>query len=124
MMKFVLSLASLVFILFVSKIFASEICFSTEEAKKVLIELKESKVCKEIVTEEEKIIENLKKQNELLRKQNDLLKEIVEIERNKTELYRVAYEEEKKKSGLSFFKKIEYFSLGVLGGILIGVFGL
>ncbi len=106
-------------LIFVRSGFA-DICFSDEDARRLLRELKECKINKEILIEQERVIENLKKQVELYREEVKLLKEIVELEKSKSEVYKVAYEEEKKRRSLSLFEKGKMIGFGILIGLVGG----
>ncbi len=108
-------------LIFVRSGFA-DICFSDEDARRLLRELKECRINKEILIEQERVIENLKKQVELYREEVKLLKEIVELEKSKSEVYKVAYEEEKKKRSLSLFEKGKMIGFGILIGLVGGFF--
>lgn len=126
-MRFVLRLGSLVIILFVVSLvglfpvlsLGGEVCFSGIEAKRILKELEEGRYNVELIREQEKLIENLKKQNELLKQEVQLLREQNELLKQRSDLLRVAYEEERKKKSFSFFERGKWFGLGFSLGVLI-----
>jgi len=70
------------------------------------------------------LIENLKKQNEILREQNQLLKEQIELYKNQKQLYETALKDCEKKKHVGLFEKGKYLGIGILIGILFGVFNL
>lgn len=128
MMRFVLSLGNLVIILFVVSFvlfpvwgWSGEVCFTSVEAKRILKELEEGRYSVELVREQERLIENLKKQNELLRQEIQLLREQNELLRQRGDLLKVAYEEERKRRGFSFFEKGKWFGVGLISGMLMGI---
>ncbi len=100
----------------------ADICFSEDDARRLLRELKECKINEEILKEQEKAIENLKRQVELYKEEIKLLKEIIELEKSKSEIYKVAYEEEKKRRNLNLFEKGKMIGYGILIGLVSGVF--
>jgi hypothetical protein len=110
-------------LLLIKPIYA-DICFSEEDARRLLKELKECKINEEILKEQEKAIENLKRQVELYKEEVKLLKEIIELEKSKSEIYKVAYEEEKKRKSLSLFEKGKMIGFGILVGLVSGFFVL
>lgn len=119
-MKWLLS-SYLISLLLVGNIYAHEVCFSVEDAKRLVVELEQKRILQQEVKEYEELVKNLKKQNELLQEQNKLLKEQIEIVKNQTELYKTAYEEEKKKKNLSFLEKGKWFGIGILAGLVLGI---
>ncbi|MEM4740408.1 MAG: hypothetical protein QXS63_04955, partial [Zestosphaera sp.] len=96
-------------LLFTTQVYAENICFSVEDAKKLLVEVSEGRINKEILNTQEEIIANLKQQNKLLEENIRLLQEQVKLLRGQVEVLKVAYEEERKKSSLSFFEKGKMF---------------
>ena len=105
-----------------SQAYAVDVCFPEEQAKQVIVELKQKRVLEQEVQEYERLIENLKKQNEILKEQNQLLKEQIELHKNQKQLYDTALKECEKKQKLSWIEKGKYFGIGILLGLLIGVF--
>lgn len=106
-------------LLFTTQVYAENICFSVEDAKKLLVEVSEGRINKEILNTQEEIIANLKQQNKLLEENIRLLQEQVKLLRGQVEVLKVAYEEERKKSSLSFFEKGKMFGAGILTGALL-----
>lgn len=106
-------------LLFATQVYAENICFSVEDAKKLLVEVSEGRINKEILNTQEEIIANLKQQNKLLEENIRLLQEQVKLLRGQVEVLKVAYEEERKKSSLSFFEKGKMFGAGILTGALL-----
>jgi len=116
-------LGSLLVCLFLaSQAYAVDVCLPEEQAKQVVVELKQKRVLEQEVKEYEALIENLKKQNEILKEQNQLLKEQIEIFKNQRQLYDTALKECEKKQMLTWIEKGKYLGIGILLGILIGVF--
>lgn len=116
-------LSSLLVCLFLaSQVYAVDICFPEEQAKQVVVELKQKRVLEQEVQEYAGLVENLKKQNEILKEQNQLLKEQVELYKNQKQLYDTALKECEKKQKLSWIENGKYLGIGILFGILIGVF--
>lgn len=124
-MRYVMSFRSLAILLFAISVclprisFAGQVCFSEEDAKKILIEVKENRANQEIINEQEKLITNLKEQNRILREQVELLRESLAIQKNQTELYKVSYEAERKKNYMSIFEKGKWLGIGIITGILL-----
>jgi len=115
-------LSSLLVCLFLaSQAYAVDICIPEEQAKQVIVELKQKRVLEQEVQEYEGLIENLKKQNEILKEQNQLLKEQIELYKNQRQLYDTALKECEKKSKVGLIEKGKYLGIGVLLGILIWV---
>jgi len=106
-------------LLFTTQVYAENICFSVEDAKKLLVEVSEGRINKEILNTQEEVIANLKQQNKLLEENIRLLQEQVKLLRGQVEVLKVAYEEERKKSSLSFFEKGKMFGAGILTGALL-----
>jgi len=96
--------------------------FLEEQAKRIVVELKQKRILEQEVQEYEALVENLKKQNEVLREQNRLLKEQIELYKNQRQLYETALKECERKQRVSLFEKGKWFGLGILVGILFGVF--
>lgn len=119
-----ISLALVFIVLCFGPLYSADICFSDEQARKLLIEVEKKRVYEKEVAEYEELVENLKKQNDLLRAQVELLKEQVQIVKNQSELYKTAYEEEKRRANLSLFEKGKWFGAGVLAGAVLVFFGL
>jgi len=115
-------LSSLLVCLFLaSQAYAVDICIPEEQAKQVVVELKQKRVLEQEVQEYEGLIENLKKQNEILKEQNQLLKEQIELYKNQRQLYDTALKECEKKSKVGLIEKGKYLGIGILLGILIWV---
>lgn len=108
-------------LLFVSHAYAETVCFSVEDAKKLLIEVSEGRANKEILNTQEEVITNLKQQNKLLEENVKLLQEQVKLLKGQVEIVKVAYEEERKKASLSLFEKGKLFGIGVMVGALLMV---
>jgi len=116
-------LSSLFICLFlVSQVYAVDICFSEEQARQIVIELKQKRILEQEVREYEALVENLKKQNEMLKEQNKLLKEQIELYKNQRQLYETALKECERKQKVGLFEKGKWFGFGILVGILFGVF--
>lgn len=103
---------------------AEEYCFDKEQASRIVIELEQKRLLENEIREYEGLVANLKKQNELLQKQNELLQEELKILKNQVELYKIAYEEEKKKSNVTLFEKGKWLGIGIIIGIILKVWGL
>ncbi len=111
------------FWLFASNVYA-DVCFSDEDARRLLREIKECHINEEIIKEQERAISNLKSQVELYKEEVRLLREIIELERGKANIYKVAYEDERKKANLSLFEKGKFIGYGILIGIIGGLLWL
>ena len=112
-------LSSLMICLFLaSQVYASDICFSEEQAKQIVVELKQKRVLEQEVQEYEALIENLKKQNEILKEQNQLLKEQIELYKNQRQLYDTALKECEKKQKIGLFEKGKWFMYGAVSGLI------
>jgi formamidopyrimidine-DNA glycosylase len=109
-------------LLMIGNVYAYEVCFSEEQAKQIVVELKQKRVLEQEVQEYEALIENLKKQNEILKEQNQLLKEQIELYKNQKQLYDTALKECERKSKIGLIEKGKYLGIGILFGILVGVF--
>jgi predicted tellurium resistance membrane protein TerC len=120
-MKFV-SCFLIIWLVSISSVYAVDICFSEEQAKQVIVELKQKRILEQEVQEYEELIENLKKQNEILKEQNQLLKEQIELYKNQRQLYETALKECEKKQRIGLFEKGKWFGFGILIGILLGIF--
>jgi len=107
---------------FASQVYGAEVCFSEEQAKSIVVELKQKRILEQEVQEYEALVENLKKQNEILREQNQLLKEQIELYKNQRQLYETALKDCEKKKHVGLIEKGKYLGIGILIGILIGVF--
>jgi predicted RNase H-like nuclease (RuvC/YqgF family) len=113
-------LSSLIIYLFlVTHVYAVDICLPEEQAKQVIVELKQKRVLEQEIKEYEALIENLKKQNELLQEQNRLLKEQIEIYKNQVSLYQTALKECEKQKGCGFFEKVKITSFGAILGAIV-----
>jgi len=116
-------LSSLLVCLFLaSQAYAVDICIPEEQAKQVIVELKQKKVLEQEVQEYEGLIENLKKQNEILKEQNQLLKEQIELYKNQRQLYDTALKECEKKQRVSLFEKGKWFVYGAVSGLIFLMF--
>jgi len=112
-------LSSLVICLFLAtQVYAVDICLPEEQAKQIVVELKQKRVLEQEVQEYEKLIENLKKQNEILKEQNQLLKEQIELYKNQKQLYDTALKECEKKQKVSLFEKGKWFIYGAVSGLI------
>ena len=120
MMRLLVSL--LVCLFLASQAYAVDVCLPEEQAKQVVIELKQKKILEQEVQEYAELVENLKKQNEILKEQNKLLKEQIELYKNQKQLYDTALRECERKSKIGLIEKGKYLGIGILFGILIGVF--
>jgi len=96
----------------VSQVYAVDICVPEEQAKSIVVELKQKRVLEQEVQEYEALVENLKKQNEILKEQNQLLKEQIELYKNQKQLYDTALKECEKKQHIGFFEKVKSFLMG------------
>lgn len=122
-----MSLRSLVTILFVvsfltSFVWAGEVCFTYEEGKRILREITEKRVYEDMTLLQEQTIENLKRQVELLKQENKLYQEQVILLKQRSELLKTVYEEERKRANLSVFEKGKLFGLGMMAGALLMFF--
>jgi predicted RNase H-like nuclease (RuvC/YqgF family) len=102
----------------ISNVYAVDICFSEEQAKRILVELKQKRVLEQEVQEYEKLVENLKKQNEILKEQIQLLKEQIELYKNQRQLYETALKECEKKQKMGLFEKGKWFVQGAIIGLI------
>ena len=102
-----------------TNVYAYEVCFTEEQAKQIVVELKQKRILEQEIREYEALVENLKKQNEILKEQNQLLREQIELYKNQKQLYEMALKECEKKSKVSLIEKGKYLGLGILLGILI-----
>ena len=113
---------------FVSQVYASDICFSEEQAKSIVVELKQKRILEEEVKEQEGLIENLKKQVELLRQENQLLKEQVQLVKEQRDIYKVVVDEKDKEirkvKVIGFFERIKSFLMGAGVGAVVTLFVL
>lgn len=114
-------LLTILLIIFPLKLYSQDICFSKEDASKIIVELEQKVILEEEIKQYENLIQNLKKQNELLQEQNKLLRERIDLYKNQAELYKQAYIEEKNKKNLTFFNKLKYIGQGIITGALIGL---
>ena len=112
-------LGSLLVCLFLaSQAYAVDVCLPEEQAKQVVIELKQKRVLEQEVQEYEALIENLKKQNEILKEQNQLLKEQIELYKNQKQLYDTALKECEKRQKVGLFEKGKWFIYGAVSGLI------
>jgi predicted tellurium resistance membrane protein TerC len=121
MLKIVIRFVScflIVWLVSIPNVYAVEICFSEEQAKQIVVELKQKRVLEQEVQEYEKLVENLKKQNEILKEQNQLLREQIELYKNQRLLYETALKECEKKQGVGLFEKGKWFMYGVISGLM------
>jgi predicted RNase H-like nuclease (RuvC/YqgF family) len=102
-----------------SQAYAVDICVPEEQAKSIVVELKQKRVLEQEVQEYEKLIENLKKQNEILMEQNRLLKEQIEIYKNQKQLYDTELKDCEKKQHIGFFEKVKTFLMGAGTGAVV-----
>jgi|GEM_PF-1974217 len=116
-------LSSLVILVFLVSHAYADICLPEEQAKQIIVELKQKRILEEQTEEQEILIENLKKQNELLKQQIELLKEQNQILQNQRDLYKTFAEEkeaELRRQKISgFLGKITSFTLGTIVGSVI-----
>jgi len=105
-----------------SQAYAVDICIPEEQAKQVVVELKQKRVLEQEVQEYEGLIENLKKQNEILKEQNQLLKEQIELYKNQKQLYDTALKECEKKQHIGLFEKGKWFVYGAVSGLIFLMF--
>jgi predicted transcriptional regulator len=101
-----------------SQAYAVDVCLPEEQAKQVVVELKQKRVLEQEVQEYERLIENLKKQNEILKEQNQLLREQMELYKNQKQLYDTALKECEKKQRVSLFEKGKWFVYGAVSGLM------
>ncbi len=117
-------LGSLFICLFlVSQVYASDICIPIEQAKSIVVELKQKRILEQEVQEYEGLIENLKKQVELLRLENQLLKEQVQLVKEQRDIYKVMVDEKDKEirkvKVVGFFERVKSFLMGAgVGGVV------
>jgi TolA-binding protein len=102
--------------------YSAEVCFSKEDAKRIVVELEQKRILEQEVKEQEGLIENLKKQVDLLRQENQLLKEQVQLLKEQRDIYKVLAEEKDKEirrqRAVGFFDKVKSFLMGVgVGGL-------
>ena len=116
-MKF-LSCFLILWLVLASQSYAVDICFSEEQAKQIVVELKQKRILEQEVREYEKLVENLKKQNEILKEQNQLLKEQIELYKNQKQLYDTALKECEKKQKIGLFEKGKWFMYGAVSGLI------
>jgi hypothetical protein len=109
----------LVGLFLVTNVYAYEVCFTEEQAKQIVVELKQKRILEQEIKEYEALVENLKKQNEILKEQNQLLREQIELYKNQKQLYETALKECERKSKVSLIEKGKYLGFGILLGILI-----
>jgi predicted tellurium resistance membrane protein TerC len=112
----------IIWLVSISSVYAIEVCFSEEQAKRIVVELRQKRVLEQEIKEYEALVENLKKQVELLKEQNQLLREQIELYKNQKQLYEVAMKECEKKQRVGLIEKGKWFGFGILIGILFGVF--
>jgi len=105
-------------LLVMGNVYAYEVCFSEEQAKQIIVELKQKRVLEQEVQEYEALIENLKKQNEILKEQNRLLKEQIELYKNQKQLYDTALKECEKRQKVGLFEKGKWFIYGAVSGLI------
>ena len=105
-------------LLIIGNVYAYEVCFSEEQAKQIIVELKQKRVLEQEVQEYEALIENLKKQNEMLKEQNRLLKEQIELYKNQKQLYDTALKECEKRQKVGLFEKGKWFIYGAVSGLI------
>lgn len=98
-----------------------KICLSKGDAARVVVNLEKCQITDEILTKLQEQNTLLKKQIELQKQEIIKLKEINNYQKNETELYKAAYEKEKKKAQMSIFKKGLIFGSGLGLGIILGL---
>ena len=102
---------------------AVEVCFSVEDAKRLVVELEQKRILEQEVKEQEGLIENLKRQVELLRQENQLLREQVQLLKEQRDIYRVLAEEKdkeiRKQRAVGFFERMKSFVMGAGVGAFI-----
>jgi predicted tellurium resistance membrane protein TerC len=108
----------IIWLVSISNVYAVDICFSEEQAKRIVIELKQKRILEQEIKEYEVLVENLKKQNEILREQNQLLKEQIELYKNQIQLYETALKECEKKQKVGLFEKGKWFIYGAVSGLI------
>jgi predicted RNase H-like nuclease (RuvC/YqgF family) len=101
-----------------TNVYAYEVCFTEEQAKQIVVELKQKRILEQEIEEYEALVENLKKQNEILKEQNQLLKEQIELYKNQKLLYDTALKECEKKQRVGLFEKGKWFIYGVVSGLI------
>jgi stage III sporulation protein SpoIIIAA len=116
-------LSSLVIFFFLVSYAYADICLPEEQAKQIIVELKQKRILEEQIEVQEVLIENLKKQNELLKQQIELLKEQNQILLNQLDLYKTFVEEKeaelRKQKLRGFLGKTTYFTLGTIVGSIM-----
>jgi len=108
----------LVSLFLITNVYAYEVCFTEEQAKQIVVELKQKRILEQEVKEYEALIENLKKQNEILKEQNQLLREQIELYKNQKQLYETALKECEKKQKVGLFEKGKWFIYGTVSGLM------
>jgi predicted transcriptional regulator len=112
----------LVCLFLASQAYAVDVCLPEEQAKQVVVELKQKRVLEQEIQEYERLIENLKKQNELLKEQNQLLKEQIELYKNQKQLYNTALKECERKQHIGSIEKGKWFVYGAVSGLIFLIF--
>jgi predicted transcriptional regulator len=116
-------LSSLLICLFLaSQAYAVDLCLPEEQAKQIVVDLKQKRVLEQEVQEYEALIDNVKKQNEILKEQNQLLKEQIELYKNQKQLYDAALKECEKKQHIGLFEKGKWFVYGAVSGLIFLMF--
>jgi hypothetical protein len=108
----------LISLFLITNVYAYEVCFTEEQAKQIVVELKQKRILEQEVKEYEALVENLKKQNEILKEQNQLLKEQIELYKNQKQLYDTALKECEKKQRVGLFEKGKWFIYGAVSGLI------
>jgi predicted tellurium resistance membrane protein TerC len=125
MLKIVIRFVScflIVWLVSIPNVYAVEFCFSEEQAKQIVVELKQKRALEQEVREYESLVENLKKQNEILKEQTQLLREQVELYKNQRQLYDIALKECEKKQSIGLIEKGKWFVYGSVSGLIFLMF--
>jgi len=112
-------------IFFAEQVYAGEICFDSETAGKMVVELEQCRITSQQV-------EILQKENEELRKQVELLKQIVELQKEQVKISQQTIENIQKTCEIktkemekvckpSFWTNLKDRILFSLAGVLLGV---
>jgi TolA-binding protein len=103
--------------------YSAEVCFSVEDARRLVVELEQKRLLEQEVREQEGLIENLKKQVELLRQENQLLREQVQLLKEQRDIYKMVAEEKdkeiRKRRAVGFFERVKSFVMGAGVGAFI-----
>ncbi len=118
-----LLLILIAFMFYVNVGYSAEVCFSDNDAKRLVVELEQKRVLEKEVKEQEGLIENLKKQVDLLKQENQLLREQMELLREQRDIYKVVADEKDKEirreKAVGFFERVKLFLIGAGVGAFV-----